>query len=263
MTFKMLALDIDGTLLEDDLSILPELPSVISKLQEDGIIVTLSTGRAFPSAKKYADLIGICVPLVCYNGAQIRAAEAASPLFEANLSLELMTDIIRFCEPMDWYLQLYNNDKIVVSEICSHTVADPDFANMPTLEMGKLSAASLGPSPKIMTRCEKSELAARRKMLEQEFGARLYVTGSTSQLLEMMPIGISKAEALKTLCEQLDISPSQLLACGDGDNDREMLQFAGMGCAMANAAGRTKAAADYVCGQKNGHGVLEAIKRFL
>ena len=262
MTYKLLALDIDGTLLQTDMSILPEVMAAIKRLQSQGVYIILATGRAFPSAKKYADILNLNSPLICYNGAVIRTGKDSEPVFQQCLPLPLMEEIIVFGEERDWYLQLYNNDAILVAKTSEHTLADPDFANMPTIETGRLSAAKLQPSPKIMTRCTPEEVAARLGMLKASFGERLYIVGSTPHLLEMMCNGVSKAHALHQLCNHYRISPSEIVACGDGDNDRDMLSFAGVGCAVANAVSSTKNEANYVCAATNGHGVLEAINRY-
>jgi len=262
MTYKLLALDIDGTLLQEDGSLLPELSTVISRLQSQGIYIVLATGRAFPSAKKYADILNLDTPLICYNGAVIRVACDSAPVFQQCLPVSVMREIVAFGEERGWYLQLYNNDSIVVAQISEHTLADPDFNNMPTVEAGCLSQAVLYPSPKIMTRCAPAEVAARFDVLKKHFGERLHVVGSTAHLLEMMCCGVSKAHALQQLCDYYHILPSEIVACGDGDNDKDMLAFAGVGCAMANAADTTKNAADYVCTAGNGHGVLEAIYKY-
>ena len=266
MTYKLLALDIDGTLLQKDKSILPEIKTAIERLQSQGIYIILATGRAFPSAKKYADILNLNTPLICYNGAVMRTVQGREPLFRKCLPLPVMREIIAFGEERGWYLQLYNsdavNDAIVVERICDHTLADPDFANMPVIEAGRLSQADLSPSPKIMTRCASAEVKARLAILRENFGEKVYIVGSTPHLLEMMCKEVCKAYALRQLCDCYLISPSEIVACGDGDNDKDMLLFAGVGCAVANAVSTTKNAADYVCAAENGYGVLEAINKY-
>jgi hydroxymethylpyrimidine pyrophosphatase-like HAD family hydrolase len=75
--------------------------------------------------------------------------------------------------------------------------------------------------------------------------------------------GVNKSNSLKILCERLAIAPEELIACGDGDNDEPMLRYAGLGCAMSNATEKTKNAANYICKNANGHGVLEVVNKFL
>lgn len=260
MKYDLIALDLDGTLLEPDLTILPEVAAALRALREQGVVVTLATGRAFPSAKKYADLLALDCPLICYNGAVVKTA-GGELLAETLLPLERMREIIAACEARDWYLQLYNDDAIIVPAIGEHTLADPDYSNMPCREVGPLSAAALQPSPKMMTRCRPDETAHRAAVLQEITGGSLYIAGSTPHLVEIMCNTVGKARALQYLCDRLGIDIARTVACGDGDNDFDLLQATGLGCAMANATDKTKGAAGYICENKNGRGVLEAVRR--
>lgn len=261
MEYKLLTLDLDGTLLEPDLTILPQVKQAVSHLLAQGVAVTLSTGRAFPSAKLYADALGLSCPLICYNGAVIKTP--GGQVFHQNpLPLQLMAKIIEIGESRGWYLQLYNDDQMVVERICHHTRADPDFSNMPCLEVGRLSQAALSPSPKMMTRCRPFDTALRTAILKEAFGNSLYIAGSTPNLVEIMCNAVSKAHALAWLCVHLGIDLSQTVVCGDGGNDLEIISAAGMGCAMANAVPKVKQAAGYTSPHPNGLGVLDVINNF-
>ena len=262
MKYRFLVLDLDGTLLQDDNTILPGCRAAIARLLERGVVVTLSTGRAFPSAKKVADQLGLTCALICYNGAVLQAADTVAPALAFPLPVELMRETALLCEARGWHLQLYHNGEIVVAELDEYTLRDPDYQNMPCREVGPLSRAALSPSPKMMTRSSPEERALRYDVLSEAFAGRMHITGSTADLVEMMLPSVSKSHTLGLLCDMLGISPAETVACGDGQNDRDMLSFAGVGCAMANAHELTKQAADYLCHGANGEGVLEAIRRF-
>lgn len=259
---KMLCLDLDETLLMPDLSIPQPVVDALRRLIARGVVVTLATGRMFPSAKKYADLIGITAPLVVYNGAVIRAAAAAEPLHSSPVPMDAMRDIIDIAASNGWYLQLYNDDKIVVAQKSWETERDPDLKNAPCLEVGDLRAAVLGPTPKLMTMAEPAEIVQRKALLQQRMGNRLYLAASSPSLLEMMNCNVSKAHSLEWLCRQLGMTSADAVACGDSDNDMEMLLWAGVGCCMKNALASVKERCDYVCQNERSYGVLEVIERF-
>ena len=259
---KMLCLDLDGTLLMPDLTIPQPVISALRELISRGVVVTLATGRMFPSAKKYADLIGLTAPLVVYNGAVVRAAAASEPLYSFPVPLDLMRSVIELASAGGWYLQLYNNDKIVVAEKSRHTEADPDFQNAPCVQVGDLRYASLGPTPKLMTRDEPDEIARRRAALQSRLGEQLHLAASSPRLLEMMDKDVTKARSLDRLCRSLGLTPDDAVACGDSDNDTEMLCWAGVGCCMHNGLASVKEQCGYVCRNANSHGVLEVIERF-
>ena len=261
MAYKLLALDLDGTLLMPDLSVPVPVQEALRRLQQRGIFITLSTGRMFSTVEKYALELGISAPLVCYNGAVLRAAGGVPLLYEP-LTLELQNAVLHCCDRFGWYAQLYNDDRIVVAQETDDTRADPDLRTLPCREVGRLVCADLQLSPKIMTRCSPSETAFRAAVLARATGGQLYIAASTPHLVEMMRIGVGKAHALSALCVQLGISPAEAVTCGDSGNDLDMIRWAGMGCAMNNAVPALKNAADYVCSTSNSFGVLEVINRF-
>lgn len=259
---KMLCLDLDGTLLMPDLTIPPPVADALGALMRRGVIVTLATGRMFPSAKKYADMVGIRAPLVVYNGAVVRAPDSAQPLYSFPVPLDVMRSVIEIAAERGWYLQLYNDDRIVVSRAVDHTRADPDFQNAPCVEVGDLRHAALGPTPKLMTRATPEEIVGRKAILQQLLGDRLHLAASSPQLLEMMHKEVTKARSLARLCQALGLTPADVVACGDSDNDTEMLMWAGTGCCMYNGLDSVKEKCSYVCQNTCSYGVLEVIERF-
>ena len=262
MSYKLLALDLDGTLLMRDNTIPQEVKDALAALTARGIIVTLSTGRMYPTVQKYALELGLTSPLICYNGALIRDAAGSEPLLYSPLPLDLQNEIIRCGEANGWYLQLYQNDHVTAAEIVRETLADPDSKTLPPVALGKLSEADLQRSPKMMSMCAPEEVPIRMKAFAEATGGRLYIASSTPTLVEMMQKGVCKSEALKVLCAHYGILQEEVVVCGDSGNDADMVAWAGVGCAMANATPALKELADYVCEHSNSYGVLEVIQRY-
>lgn len=260
--YKMLCLDLDDTLLMPDLTIPQEVCDALRELIARGVLVTLATGRMFPSAQKYARTVGITAPLVCYNGAVIRAADDEKARFASFLPQQVVQRIFLLAAREGWYLQLYNDDRIVVAQRTEFTERDGDLLNAPCVEVGDLRQADLGPTPKIMTAGEPEELSVRLALLRAELDDALYIATSKPYLLEMMDKGVSKAHSLDRLAQLSGILPEEAVACGDSTNDAEMLAWAGVGCCMANGLPSLKARADYVCANERSYGVLEVIQRF-
>ena len=259
---KMLCLDLDETLLMPDLTIPTPVAKALRKLVERGVIVTLATGRMFPSAKKYAEQIGLTAPLVVYNGAMICAAGAEKPLYFFPVPAGAVQAILDCAYEKDWYIQLYNDNRIVVDKRVRETEIDPDLKNALCLELGDLRNACLGPTPKLMTAAEPAEIARRRAVLHERLGDRLYLAASKPYLLEMMDKGVNKAHSLDILCKHYGLSAQDAVACGDSGNDLEMLQWAGTGCCVQNGLPEVKEQCDYVCANPRSAGVLEVIERF-
>ena len=262
MSYKLLALDLDGTLLMPDKTIPADVKAAITKLTDAGVTVTLATGRMYPTVQNYAVELGLDTPLICYNGALIRDAAGSEPVLYKPLPMELQQAIIDCGEKHGWYLQLYQNDTVCAADITWETLADPDARTLPPRALGKLSDAKLTPSPKMMSMCPPEEVAMRTEAFRLATGDRLYIASSTPTLVEMMQKGVCKSEALKLLSEHYNITREQVVVCGDSGNDADMVAWAGMGCAMANGTDALKAIADYVCQNSNSYGVLEVMHKF-
>ena len=141
MTYRLIALDLDGTLLMPDKTIPEEVKTAIRQLTEAGVIVTLATGRMYPTVRNCALELGLTSPLICYTGALVRDAMGSEPLLYKPLPLDLQQAIIDCGEARGWYLQLYQDDVICAAEIVEETLIDPDVKTAPPVALGKLSEA--------------------------------------------------------------------------------------------------------------------------
>ena len=137
---KLIALDLDDTLLLPDCTIPPEAVDCLKQAADRGVQVMIATGRIFPSAEGYARQLGTDCPIVCYNGAMIRRpGEAAT--YAAYLDPALMHRVAVYCRERGLYLQMYSNDEIVVEKLCDATLADPDSRVTAVREIGDLTRA--------------------------------------------------------------------------------------------------------------------------
>jgi len=262
MPYKMLCLDLDDTLLERDLTIPPQVQTALRELTADGVLVTLATGRMFPSAARYARLLGLSAPLVVYNGAVVRAVDS-KPLFTRSLPVELLRRLAAFCRQKNWYLQLYNDDIIVVDTCVEETRIDPDLAVAGCREVGDLTLAPLDPSPKAMTAGDPSVMAERLTLLRQAFGEELSIAASKPYLLEMMMKGVTKAQSLALLAQHHGIDVSEAVAVGDSSNDAEMIRWAGVGCCVDNGKEAVKEMADMILPAQAEEGVAWFLENYV
>ena len=258
---RLIALDLDNTLLEKDNSIHPHTLQLLKSCAADGITVVIATGRIYLSAKKYAQEIGPGCKILCYNGCLLTEADG-TPLFSAELPVPIMEKIVSFCKERGLYCQFYRDHRILVEKVVKETRIDPDLANTTAIEAGDLSAYDLTPSPKAMIVCDPAAVPAVQKDLTDFMGEDVYIAQSQPYLIEIMPSGVNKAHTLELLCEKLGISYDEVMACGDNTNDAEMIKWAGTGIAVANSVEPLKAAASYVCKAERSLGVAEAIEKF-
>ncbi len=260
--YQLLVMDLDDTLLEEDLTIPQTTIHKIQELKKKGVGVTLATGRMYPSACVYAQKLHLDLPLITYNGAVVRSAFSQTPIFSDLIAPEQIRLIVDCCKRYGWYLQLYHNDAIVVEKITDNTRLDPDMAHTKTKEVGSFLSAELHPTPKMMIVAKPDELEGIKAVLSKTIGNSLCLTQSKPYLLEMMSPDVSKAKALTQLAAKLGIDRKQVVAIGDNKNDLEMIQWAGLGIAVGNATKDLKDAAAYTAQANRSRAIEEVIDRY-
>lgn len=259
---KLIALDLDNTLLSEKGVIPDETLRLLRECISKGVHVVIATGRLFYSALKYARDISFECKILCYNGSLIVQPDGTT-LFSAFLSVKIMEEIVAFCKERGLYCQFYKDHKILVEKVTDGTLIDPDLQNTEALEVHDFTGYEFEPSPKAMIVVEPDHLVETQQELAAVLGDRVYLAQSQRYLIEIMPREVNKANSLALMCENLGIFPDEVMACGDNTNDAEMLKWAGTGVAVANSVQSLKNVADYVCAENRSEGVAEAIKKFI
>ncbi|NIK78446.1 hypothetical protein FHS15_003584 [Paenibacillus castaneae] len=244
--YKLLALDMDGTLLNDTSEISSGNAEWIQKALDAGVIVSFSTGRGFRSALPYAEQLNLQTPMITVNGSEIwhrphvlHKRTLLSPVYVKRLH-ELA---LEHGEPWFWAYtadEIYNKEKWISPA--------GDYESHHWLKFGYYTEDDI----------------IRKKLLDevQSWGA-LEITNSSPFNLELNPLGISKASAIQELCGLLNIEMSQVIAVGDSLNDIAAIRESGLGVAMGNAQQEVKEAADYITLSNNEDGVADVIKRYI
>lgn len=258
---KLIALDLDNTLLEKDNKIHPRTLSLLKECISKGIFVVIATGRLLLSAKKYAEQIGSECKILCYNGCLVTDSND-KPIFSSQLSVEIMEKVVEFCKERNLYCQFYLDHKILVEKITEGTTIDPDLENTEVIEVGSFDGYNFSPSPKAMIVAKPEDVNEYQNELCHFLGGKAYLAQSQPYLIEIMPEGINKAHSLELLCEKLGVDQSEVMACGDNTNDAEMVRWAGTGIAVANSVDTLKEVASYVCHNERSLGIAEALEKF-
>lgn len=267
---KMIALDLDNTLLLKDLTIPQETIDVLHEASERGAHVVISSGRMRAAAKRYADVIGTTDSIVCCNGAEIYSGDGQL-MHDAGIPVETVKELVLLCEKKGIYVQLYWGDDIVIERWNEKTEGYPDAHNQKVIEVGcwsdavngKLDGIIMQSSPKALLIAEPDTVEDVIADISEAMGGRLNFIRSSQSYVEVLAPGVSKGEGLKILADKLGIDSSEVMACGDNMNDMAMVTWAGTGVAVANAVPELKEAADYVASQERSYGVAEAVKKFV
>lgn len=272
--YKMICIDIDGTLVQPDLSVSQANAEAIAKAKAKGVVIALSTGRMHRSALAYADELQLTDPIISSNGAYVRSKEGNEVYYEQNLSTEDLRFLVNTLEKFDTKINFYDPREMFISEVRDYVLRyERAAATLPenrriairylsesyTMEDfiaergGKIQKGIVFPHP--------DRIEAIREAIGQNPSIRVVSSGEDN--LEFTSRHADKGKGVLALAKVLNIQPEEIIAVGDSENDLAMLRVAGMPVAMGNAAPEVKAAAKYVTGTNLEDGVARMIHRFV
>lgn len=261
--FKLIATDMDGTVLDDKYRVMPELLAAIEKCRDRGIGLVVATGRLYPSALPYVKDLGVKLPVIASNGAVVKDPGTDELLYHMPVDKDLAIEALRLTKTDTAQRFVTIRDKFYTDapEEMTRKYSEAlrtDFARVLHLE----DAVTEDPTM-VVIRDGEDEIARLTEVVRQELGDKVYLANSKPFFLDVNNREISKGAALTWLCQRLKIDLSEVIAVGDGWNDLEMFQVAGMAAAVANAPDELKKNADYICSLPTYHGVIEIIEKFL
>jgi Cof subfamily protein (haloacid dehalogenase superfamily) len=268
---RLLATDLDGTLLRDDNTVSPATREALTLARHHGLQVVFVTGRPTRWLWEVADAAGYTGVVVAANGAMTYDLANESILHESRLdqaTLESVTAVLR--ERFDEvYFAVDHGEEFHHEPGYRHdweimTVRDRRGNPMPVAESKELAELVRRPAVKLLAKIHGADPDSFLAEAAELIGDRVYVTRSAaSGLLEIAASGVSKAAGLARHCEVLGISPDEVAAVGDMPNDIPMLEWAGTGYAVANAHEATKEAADHVLDRTNDEDAVAELIRML
>ncbi|MDW7675091.1 MAG: Cof-type HAD-IIB family hydrolase [Bacillota bacterium] len=259
---KLIVMDLDDTLINNSLIVTDENKEAIAKAQEQGIRVTLATGRMYRSALPYAHELGISLPLITYQGALIKDPLSNETISHQPIPLSVAQEIILEIEELGYHLNAYINDELLVKELTLEAQYYQSVAKVPMKVVGSLQQGLTEGPTKLLIINDEEKLDQLIEKWQQKFAGRLYITKSKPNFLEIMAANVDKGAGVKLLSKRLNISCQEIMAIGDSYNDLEMFACAGISVAMGNARDEIKAKATYVTASNEDSGVALAIKKY-
>ncbi len=257
---RLIAVDIDGTLLNSRLEVTPRTMAALQAVRDQGRYLIPVTGRSFSAVKPLYDRIGANGPAVCFNGAGV-ADRNGNFLHEIALEQSYSRKVIEVCRKRDFHVHMFLDDQLVYERVRPEIQAYEAQVGLKG-QIVDFDRISLVKALKVLCIADHAELEDLSRELDQYLEGRVYKTFSLPHYLEVMNRKVSKAVGLKAVCGILNIEPSQIAAFGDGDNDIDMLAYAGLGVAMGNASPRAQAAADVVAMTNDEDGLARFLEDF-
>lgn len=262
---RLVATDLDGTLLNEEWKISPGNIRAIRQAVENGVKVTLATGRMAAATRGYAHELGLDVPIITYHGALVEQALSGEVLYRKVVPVELAAEIVEYLLKKDMHTQIFIKDRVFVRKANEHSKAYSKMAGLRVEEADiyKLLEKEADGVEKILCIGEEDELKRAGEELKSIYAQKLHFTSSSFNFFDMIHPEVNKGSALKALADQWGIRPEEVMAVGDSLNDREMITYAGIGVAMENAHPEIKKIADFITFSNREDGVAKAIEKFV
>lgn len=265
--YKLIAIDMDGTLLNDNKQITEENVRVIKQAIQEGIKVVISSARSFYRLYDYLeelDLIKSNQYTICFNGAVIIENESERILQSKNFRADEVKRLIEIAKEYETDISLYAMNCLMTENIPEMLKRDKHFKNV-NFKKIKYTTTDFDRDLiyKIVFVNEPEKILEIKSKLPQKLSNEYEITSSIPQYIEFVKKGITKANALQSVAAECKIKASEIIAVGDADNDIEMIKYAGLGVAMENASNNLKEKADYITASNNQDGIAKIIKKYM
>ena len=260
---RLAALDLDGTLLNDEHVVTDRSCEALQKLSAQGVVVVLISGRMHRAILPISDQIGLENPIISYNGGMVKHPRTGEVIHHTPIPAADATTLIEYGDQKGLHLNFCLNDQLFIKEYNQWSELYETRTGVSAAALGDLHALD-GQEP---TKMQILDTPQRINLLltecKTEFGERLYVTQTQVEYIEFMNLQVSKGRALLALADQLDIPHDLIVTFGDGYNDASMMEIAGFSVAMGNSVDEIKAIADYTTDTNQNDGVALAVEQLL
>lgn len=266
MGIKLIAIDLDDTLLGRDLKIAERTRDVLRECMGRGIMVTIATGRMLRASAPFAKELGISGPIIAYNGALVADPLSGEVLHHSPIPLEYARGVVAAARRRGLHLNVYINDELYVEDRGEGNEEAEGYSrtyHVPITFINDMIEFLKEEPTKLLSIGRPTPLQDFERELREDFGDLLHLTRSKPEYFEVMNGGVSKGRALALLAERFSLDREEIMAIGDSYNDIEMIEFAGVGIAVANAPDYVKERADYIAPSNDEEGVRWAIEEFL
>jgi Cof subfamily protein (haloacid dehalogenase superfamily) len=225
--------------------------------------VIVVTGRMFRAVRPYLEQAGLDDPVVCYQGAVVAEPSSGEFLLHVPIPLADARDAMDAVLDAGFHVNAYVDDDLYVAELNAEAKRYSEFQHIPVNVVGDLREWLQRDPTKLVAVGDPEELSALEAELKPRFAERLFISKSLPYFLEFAHPNVSKGSGLAFVAERLAFRPEETVACGDGENDRELLDWAGFGVAVANAHPDVLERADLIVPPVHEEGVALLLETYL
>ncbi len=267
MDYKLIALDIDGTLLNSKKELTPRTRYALIEAQERGKKLIIASGRhpigVYPLASDLLlDRYGGYI--MAFGGGKIIDCATNQTIVSKLFPLEYVPDIVSVLNGSNLTMMTYDDSKIYAyGQLNDYSNIERDILKAEMVEVDDFVSAIKFDINKILVAGEPIEVDRYEKLLKERYDGLLDIYKSAPYFLEIMPFGVSKGSMLPNFLEKLGISKDELIAFGDNYNDMTMIGYAGFGVAMENGEPEVKKIANYICESNDNDGIAKTLEKFV
>lgn len=260
---RMIVTDLDGTLVNAAYEITEENRKAVQAAAKLGVPTVIATGRMHQSAMYYAKALGGDAPIISYNGAIVKTT-GGELLASSYLEPQVVERVLGYAFACGWYVQSYVGDALYYVEQTEAAQIYESASKVFGEAIGRGGMlAKTKEVPKLLVAVPADKIDEVIRDLRNRFRNEADVMQSSSNYIEIVRPGVSKARAMLALAEKQGIRAGEIMALGDSGNDIEMIRAAGLGVAMENAIPAVKEAADEIVPHCEQNGFAEAVRKYV
>ncbi|WP_165004007.1 MULTISPECIES: Cof-type HAD-IIB family hydrolase [unclassified Enterococcus] len=265
---KLVAIDLDGTLLNEEKKISEENKQALAKAKEQGVKIVLCTGRPLAAMAHYLQELGLVDEgdfSITFNGSLVQKNDTGEIIEKKVMEVADIHRLYKLAQQLELPLDVLSDNVVLQLPSAPKKQSLYNVLN----KLLQFQPASLSDITdqfvlnKAVIAYPQEELDPKIKEIPASFHEKYEIIKTRSMLLEFMPKGVTKAYGISLLAKDLGLEKEEIMAIGDEENDLPMIEYAGLGVAMANAVPFVKEAANYVTASNEENGVAEAIKKFV
>lgn len=264
MDIRLVALDIDDTLVDHSSVIPPRSLEALRRAQAKGVEIVLATGRGYLGTEAIRRQLGEGFHyIICFGGALVADYDTGAPRIHRFLSEEDVAACIRIANELDLHVQIYQGDEVIFRRMTPFAEQYCAYQKLPCRADERLLEHDLGRVPKVLIYAPPEQEDMYKKLVSERLPRNLHALGSKPGFIEIGDVSVTKGSAVKALSEMLDIDRAQTSAIGDNTLDQDMIEWAGVGCCVDNGKESVKAAADMILPAQAEEGVAWFIENYV